>query len=157
MELNIMERLKLLEALPPQGDLLTLKILRKLREALSFSEEELKTFGATHEFVCPYRGEENGKMVKCDNKGYFIAPPTCGKHNIPMLPTGQMNLMIPPEALTKSKEIHMGTQALTIASNTMKRLNDSGQLTEAHISLYEKFFPPEEIEIPEGIRKSMGE
>lgn len=146
MELSIMERIKLLEVLPQQGDLLTLKILRKLRESLSFSEEELKTFSAAYEYACPHRGEEDGKMVFCDNKGYFLQQPTCGKHNIPMAQTGQMHIMIPPEALAKGKEIHMGAQALGIASNALKQLNDSGQLTEATISLYEKFFPPEEKE-----------
>jgi len=66
-----------------------------------------------------------------------------------------MNLVIPPEALAVEKEVHMGAQALTIACNALKRLNDNKHLTEAHISLYEKFYPPEDTEIPEGIRKSM--
>jgi len=148
MELDIMERVKLLEALPSEGDLLTLKILRKLRESLSFSEAELKTFGATHEYMCPNRGEEDGKMVKCDNKGFFPVQPTCVEHDTLMLPTGQINLVVPPEALALKKEIHMGPQALGVASNTLKRLNNSGRLTEAHVSLYEKFFPPEDK--PEG-------
>jgi len=157
MKLTILERIKLLEVLPPQGDLTTLKILRKLRESLSFSEEELKHFSVAHEYMCPYRSEDNpeGKLERCDNKGFFKAQPTCGRHNIPMQPTGQMNLMIPPEAMGIEKEIHMGAQALTICSSALKRLNDSKQLTEAHVSLYEKFYPPEDIEIPEGIRKSM--
>ena len=141
-----MERVKLLEVLPAQGDLITLKILRKLRETLSFSEEELKSFDVAYEYMCPYRSEETGRLVKCENKGFFSEQPTCGMHNELMLPTGQMNLQIPPAALVNTKEIHMGTQALTIASNALKQLNNSGQLTEAHISLYEKFFPPEEKE-----------
>ena len=57
MKLTILERTKLLEALPAQENILTIKILRKLKETLSFSEEELKTFGAVNEFACPYRGE----------------------------------------------------------------------------------------------------
>jgi len=147
MELTILERIKLLEVLPPQGDLLTLKILRKLRETLSFSEEELKSFGAAYEYACPYHGKDKeGRMERCTNKGFFLEQPTCGKHDMLMGQTGQMNLMIPPEALAKTKEIHMGAQALTIASSALKRLNDSKQLTEAHVSLYEKFFPPEDKE-----------
>jgi len=38
----------------------------------------------------------------------------------------------------------MGPQALTIASEALKRLNENKRLTEAHISLYEKFFPTED-------------
>lgn len=41
MELNVWERMKLLYVLPEKSDFVTLKIARKLREALSFSEEEL--------------------------------------------------------------------------------------------------------------------
>jgi len=42
MELNTGERLALLDALPNEGNFTTLKILRKLRESLSFSEQEHK-------------------------------------------------------------------------------------------------------------------
>jgi len=45
MELNVGERLVLLDILPKEGNFLTLKILRKMREDLSFDEEELKLFG----------------------------------------------------------------------------------------------------------------
>jgi predicted RNA-binding protein with PUA domain len=42
MELSVLERLILLNSLPAQGDITTIKIVRKLREDLSFSEEEHK-------------------------------------------------------------------------------------------------------------------
>jgi hypothetical protein len=42
MELNINERVNLLDILPQQGDFTTLKIVRELRESLSFNEEEHK-------------------------------------------------------------------------------------------------------------------
>ena len=42
MELTIFERLNLLNILPPAGDLTTIRIVRKLREALSFTEAEAK-------------------------------------------------------------------------------------------------------------------
>lgn len=44
MKLNIKERLVLLAVLPAEGNFLTLKIVRKLRENLSFSEEELEQY-----------------------------------------------------------------------------------------------------------------
>jgi len=40
MELSVADRLALLNILPQEGDITTLKIVRKLREELSFSEEE---------------------------------------------------------------------------------------------------------------------
>lgn len=41
-ELTILERLVLLNILPKEGDFTTIKLLRKLRENLSFDEEEHK-------------------------------------------------------------------------------------------------------------------
>ena len=40
MELTVMDRLMLLQVLPKEGDFLSLRILRELKEELSFTEEE---------------------------------------------------------------------------------------------------------------------
>ena len=42
MELKVFDRMILLNILPKEGDYTTLKIIRKLQEELSFSEEEHK-------------------------------------------------------------------------------------------------------------------
>lgn len=144
MELTTVERLKLLETLPAEGNIMSLKILRKLRETLSFTEEELKSIGALNEYACPFYEEVNNAPVSCDNKGFFPIAPKCADHNILMVPTGNAHFDLSPEMQAKIKDIHMGPQALTIASEALKRLNENERLTEAHISLYEKFFPPEE-------------
>jgi len=47
VELSIKERLILIHVLPKEGNVLTLKIVRKLREDLSFSEAEHKEFKIT--------------------------------------------------------------------------------------------------------------
>ena len=44
MELGIAERLILLGILPNEGNFITLKILRQLREDLSFNEEEIEKY-----------------------------------------------------------------------------------------------------------------
>jgi hypothetical protein len=49
MELGILERLVLLNSLPAQGDITTIKIVRKLREDLSFSEAEHKALNFKQE------------------------------------------------------------------------------------------------------------
>jgi len=41
-ELTVLERLVLLSVLPKEGDFVTLKLVRKLRENLSFDEAEIK-------------------------------------------------------------------------------------------------------------------
>jgi hypothetical protein len=47
MILNINERLIILNILPQEGNILTLRILRKLKENLSFTEEEHKDLKLT--------------------------------------------------------------------------------------------------------------
>ena len=44
MKLNIAERIALLNILPLEGNLVTLKIIRTLQSELAFSEEEIKRF-----------------------------------------------------------------------------------------------------------------
>jgi len=118
-----------------------------MREALSFDEDELKSVDARHEYICSYRDMVDGKPVRCDNSGFFPSPPVCAEHGMTMEPSGQITFDLSPEMQAREKEIHMGPQALSIASNALKRLNDQRKLTEAHISLYEKFFPPEEKDV----------
>ena len=60
MELTIFERLILLGVLPKEGNFTTLKIVRKLREDLSFSEEEHKTLNI----------RQQGDQVFWDDKDY---------------------------------------------------------------------------------------
>jgi len=54
MKLDVLNRLVLLNVLPKEGNIMTLKIVRKLREELSFSEEEHKELDFQ---------ESNGKLV----------------------------------------------------------------------------------------------
>ncbi len=42
MKLNVLERLMLLNILPPEGSITVMKLLRVLKEELSFSEDENK-------------------------------------------------------------------------------------------------------------------
>lgn len=98
MKLNVLERLALLSVLPKEGNFATLKIVRKLREDLSFSEEEIKRFG------------------------------------IEDLPDGRMTWKKEEE-----KEIQFGEKAIDIITKALKKLNETEQLTQDHLSVYEKF------------------
>ena len=42
MELAILDRITLLNILPVEGDVVTMRLLKKLREELGFTEEEIK-------------------------------------------------------------------------------------------------------------------
>ena len=53
MQLTVMERFRLLEILPGQGNFATLKIVHQLKMALAPSEQELKAFGITEDPARP--------------------------------------------------------------------------------------------------------
>ena len=59
MKLNLMERLVVLQILPQEGNFATLKIVRKLQETLSPSEEEFKEFEI----------KQDGDQVRWNPKG----------------------------------------------------------------------------------------
>lgn len=56
MQLSIQERLALLNVLPQQGDILTLRIVRDLQKECSFTEEEIERVAV--------RFSEDGKSVE---------------------------------------------------------------------------------------------
>jgi len=65
IKLAVFERLVLLNILPKEGNFLTLKIVRKLRENLSFNEEEIKALNIK---VDPEKGNATWDASKDPNK-----------------------------------------------------------------------------------------
>lgn len=49
MELSILERINLLNVMPVEGDLVSMRVVKKLRDDLGFSEEEIKSNQITSE------------------------------------------------------------------------------------------------------------
>ena len=74
MELQVGERLVLLSLLPQEGDFTTLKIVRGLREDLSFNEEEHKTYNFREEdnFVFWDKEKDTPKDVPIGEKATDI-------------------------------------------------------------------------------------
>ena len=114
MELEIFERLILLNLLPPEANFLTLKIVRKLKEDLSFTEEEHKELNF-----------KNAGEIYVNDEGNKITVPDNGVHWSPKAP--------------QIKEFDFGATAITVVADTLKKLDKENKLTEQHISLYEKF------------------
>ena len=98
MDLTIHERLLLLNALPKEGDLTTIRIVRELREALSPTEEEHK------------------------------------KHSITVAEDGSVSWKNDAPAA-----IELGAKAREIAVKALEALDKAGSVTEAHLSLFDKF------------------
>jgi len=77
MKLTVMERMTLIGILPPAGNFVTLKIVRKLREALSFGEGELKALsvkeiGNGRVSWDPEKEEPDGKEIEIGEKATDI-------------------------------------------------------------------------------------
>ena len=64
MELGVFERLILLNILPREGDFTTLKIVRKMREGLSFTEEEHKALEFKQEDEGRIRWKQEADKLK---------------------------------------------------------------------------------------------
>lgn len=126
MQLNVMERLLLLGILPKQGDFLTLKILRKLKESLSFSEKELEELSFKQKVACPQCGQSMSSPE----------PVTCGTCDELMTPTGEVSWKLSKDP---NKDIHMGNKAESTCKQALEDLDKKKQLEEKHLSLYEKF------------------
>ena len=128
MKLTFEERMTLSGVLPPQGDFLTLKIIRKLKESLSPTEEEWTKVDPRDEYKCS----------KCEQTMYDnpISAPKCVECDVDMGKTGMRVWRPENDAI---KDIYLGAKAKEICVAVLKRLNDEQLLTEGHMSLYEKF------------------
>lgn len=98
MELTISERLTLLNGLPVKGDITTIRIVRKLREQLSFTEVEHNR----HNF------RNEGELLRWDHAA-------------------------------EAAEMNFGHKAKSIIIEVLEKASVDGNLTEEHISLWDKF------------------
>jgi hypothetical protein len=73
VKLSVYERLVLLNILPKEGNFITLKILRQIREELSFNEKEIKDLKLTSD---PVKGTATWIPEKDPNKEIEIGRET---------------------------------------------------------------------------------
>jgi len=146
-QLTMGERFVLLNNLPAQGDLVTFKILRKLRETLSPSEKEIKDYGFKNRFRCPHKEyDEKGKAFQCEVEQDAASPPKCPVHGEFMQPSGRVSW--DEKLWNVTKEIWFGTKANQIVVDTLKKISEEDKQINDDIiaSLYEKFIETGEEE-----------
>jgi len=140
-KLTMAERFVLLNNLPMQGDLVTFKILRKLRETLAPSETEIKEYGFKNSFRCTHREyDDKGKAFQCEvEEEAAESPPKCPIHNEFMQPTGRVSWS--PEKWNTEKEIWFGTKANQIIVDALKKVSEEDKKVNDDViaSLCEKF------------------
>lgn len=138
MKLTISERLVLGTILPAQGDYTTLKLIRKLRESLSFSEAEHKQLNFKNRFDCPECGAEvfSAENPKCEDR-------SCKAFDQYMRKSNFINW---DDTVNIIKDVHMGNKAKELLKSTLKKMSDEGKLNETYIDAYEKFVKAAEEE-----------
>lgn len=121
MELKVYDRLILLNILPAQGDIFTLKLIRKLREALSFTEEEHETL----------QFKVSGQTYEVDGE-------------LKTVPEGVVHWNTEMDAL---KEISIGQKAKEIIKERFEEISKQKSMNEAQLNVYEKFVDLDEVSL----------
>ena len=134
MELTVFERLIAGNILPKEGDFPTLKIIRKLKENLSWDEDELESLDFHEEYKC-------GNCEKLVKKPILEPAGLCKKCGSGLVKTGQIFWN---QDADKPTEIEIGKKATAVLARILEDLSDKEQLKEEHYSLYVKFVGDEE-------------
>lgn len=132
MELNVLERFGLLGILPKEGSFLNLKLVRLVREELSFTEAENKAlqFRTVNQMIlwnsiC-LTNKATGEIVKAPNDVL-----------VQMAQKDPDAFEVAPAC--PNKEILFGETIEGLIVKALKDLDKSEKITEDHYSLYEKF------------------
>jgi len=140
-KLTMGERFVLLNNLPKEGDLVTFKILRKLRETLAPSEAEIREYEFKNSFRCPHKEyDDKGKAFQCEVEEEAAAsPPKCPIHDELMQPAGRVSWST--EKWGTEKEIWFGTKANQIIIDALKKVSEEDKKINDDIiaGLCEKF------------------
>lgn len=143
MKLTTIERLTLLNMFPERDNIVNKRTSRRTRERLSFSDEEQTDLNFVNVWQCP-----NCK-TEVDQPFTDLVPPACpncemkcpqcgrvlGKPALVM--TGKMKWDTTKD--TKSKDFKFGGKAKELIRNLLTKLSSDEEISDAHISLYDKF------------------
>ena len=146
MKLSVMERMMLLNLLPPTGTFANLKVLRIAKEALSFDDKEHKLLNIR------YEGEGDRAQMRWDN--HTIVEKATGIEVVGNPEVVQEMIRKSPDAfemkpIMNDKNVIMGEIVTQMIVKKLKELNGKEELTEQHYSLYEKFVEPPLQAVPE--------
>ena len=132
-KLSVLDRFTLLSILPQTGDFLTLKIMRKLREALSFNEEDHAAYRFEGLYRCKGCGYEAFLSYNHDPRNEDCAVEDC---NSKLIYTGSQRW---DNSVPQEREIEIGDIGRGLIVSALKKLDEEKKLTERHFGLYEKF------------------
>jgi len=138
IKLTIGERFGLFQFLPSEGDLVTFKEIRKLKETLNPSSKEDEEYGFRYGFRCPHTEmQEDGKRFQCEFEDIAEIAPRCPVHNELCLMNGQ--LAWKPEMVAIEKEIYLSKTAMKIVTEALRKARDEKKVNDTNYSLFVKF------------------
>ena len=133
MELTVFERMTALNILPKEGDLVTLKLIRQLKESLGFTDDELVELDFHYDYKC----EKCGAVFK---KKAFEPVGVCHECGGTLTNTGQVYWEREADV---AKDIELGRKAHELIASKLEELDKDKKLNESHLSLCEKFMEEE--------------
>ena len=150
MELKVAERLMLLNLLPQEGDIVTLRVVREAQQVIGLSEDELKEL----EIHNPTVNEclQCGAKVEVEPGAVEIPCTKCG--GVALRRTTDSTRLVWKQSADVLKDIAIGPRATSIIAEKLEALNTDKKLTMQQVGLYEKFVePPEPDEKVRPIKK----
>jgi len=138
VKLTIGERFTLFGLLPREGDIVTFKELRKLRETLNPTSKEDEEYGFKYGFRCPHKElQSDGKQLQCEFEALTEVAPKCPLHDELCVATGTLTWK--PEMAKVEKEIFLSKLAEKIITEALKKANEEKKVNDSNYSLWEKF------------------
>lgn len=138
IKLTMGERFGLFQFLPQQGDIVTFKELRKLKETLNPTSQEDEEYGFKYGFRCPHTEmKDDGKRFRCEFEEISETAPRCPIHNEICIQTGALTWK--PEMALVEKEIFFSKLAMKIITEALKKASEEKKVNDSNFSLFEKF------------------
>lgn len=140
-DLTLSDRFAILGILPAEGNFATLKIVRKLREQMSLTEDEIKKYGVVQVYGV-HAGVIRG--AETDAEAVTIATKIYGANNAERIAMGIRNGTIESNQITWEKgeevtEMEFGEFAENMIKEQLKKMNETNKLEDKHFGIYEEF------------------
>ena len=137
-KLTMAERFGLFQFLPPEGDLVTYKEIRKLKETLNPTSKEDEEYSFEYGFRCPHvELQSNGKGFQCEFTTMATITPDCPIHKERCMSTGMLGWK--PEMALVEKEIFFSKLSLKIITEALKKASKEKKVNDTNYSLFVKF------------------
>ena len=132
------ERFGLFQFLPQEGNIVTYKEVRKLKETLNPSSKEDEEYGFKYGFRCPHTEmQSDGKRFQCEFETMAEVAPDCPIHNERCMTTGGLSWK--PEMALAEKEIFFSKLALKIITEALEKASKEKKVNDSNYSLFAKF------------------